>query len=136
MTTGTGRSDRRVADVMSRAVIGVDARTPREEIVAALRRFGVSAVPVIDGAHRPVGVVSEADLMVWSRPGSAPAGEPHHPGEVAGDLMSAPAITVSVSAPLAEAARLMSERNVRRLVAVLDDGRVAGIVSRHDLLEG
>jgi CBS domain-containing protein len=131
------RDRRRVADVMSRAVIGIGPQTPRDEIVAALRRFGVSAVPVIDESHRPLGVVSEADLVAHWTDGAALAGGRRAKGcpVVAADLMTSPAITISASAPLVEAARLLRERNLRRLVAVHADGRVAGVVSRHDLLD-
>jgi len=118
------------------AVVGIGVATPRGEIVSALRRFHVSAVPVIDGALRPIGVVSEADMVAAPADDQAPASNRRRRDRaVAADLMTAPAVTISASAPLMEAARLMGERHVRRLVAVHSDGRVAGIVSRHDLLD-
>jgi CBS domain-containing protein len=49
--------------------------------------------------------------------------------------MTSPAITVAASALITDAARLMHERNVRRLVVVDQRGRIAGIVSRSDLLQ-
>jgi CBS domain-containing protein len=54
---------------------------------------------------------------------------------VAADLTTSPAVTISASAPVVDAARLLRERHLRRLVAVHADGRVAGVVSRHDLLD-
>ena len=56
-------------------------------------------------------------------------------GVVASDLMSSPAITVGLAATITEAARLMQQRNIRRLVVVDARGRIAGIVSRSDLLQ-
>jgi|HubBroStandDraft_4_1064222.scaffolds.fasta_scaffold436889_1 CBS domain-containing protein len=135
-TPASQTAPRQVADVMSRAVVGIGVATPRGEIVSALRRFHVSAVPVIDGALRPIGVVSEADMVAAPADDQAPASNRRRRDRaVAADLMTAPAVTISASAPLMEAARLMGERHVRRLVAVHSDGRVAGIVSRHDLLD-
>jgi CBS-domain-containing membrane protein len=49
--------------------------------------------------------------------------------------MTAPPITVKVDTSLSEAARHMQERNVRRLIVVDERGRIAGIVSRSDLLQ-
>jgi CBS-domain-containing membrane protein len=49
--------------------------------------------------------------------------------------MTAPAITVETGSRLADAARLMQERNVRWLVVVDDRGKIAGVVSRSDLLQ-
>ena len=52
----------------------------------------------------------------------------------AAGLMSTPAITIGPDASVAEAARLMYTRRVKRLPVVEDDGRLVGIVSRVDVL--
>jgi CBS domain-containing protein len=49
--------------------------------------------------------------------------------------MTAPAVTVHAEAPLAEAARSMAVRGVKRLPVVDDEGALQGIVSRVDLLK-
>jgi CBS-domain-containing membrane protein len=49
--------------------------------------------------------------------------------------MTSPVITIESNTSLSKAARLMQERNVRRLVVVDERGRIAGIVSRRDLLQ-
>jgi CBS-domain-containing membrane protein len=49
--------------------------------------------------------------------------------------MTSPPITICCDGRLAEAARLMQERNVRRLVVVDERGKIAGIVTRSDLLQ-
>jgi predicted transcriptional regulator len=48
--------------------------------------------------------------------------------------MTSPAITVTLDTSLNQAARLMHMGNIRRLVVVDERGRIAGIVSRSDLL--
>ena len=83
----------------------------------------VGAIPIVDQQGSPVGMVSEADLF------QAKAG-----GMVASDLMTSPPITVPSEMSLDEAARLMQERDVRRLVVVDARGRIAGVVSRGDLV--
>ncbi|MHC5909317.1 CBS domain-containing protein, partial [Streptomyces sp. S6] len=52
----------------------------------------------------------------------------------AGAIMTAPAVTVRADATVTEAARLMASRRVDRLPVVDEENRLAGIVTRHDLL--
>lgn len=102
----------------------------------------VSAVPVVDQFGVPVGVVSESDLLLKERRteleseglwGRRRLKLKAH-ARIAADLMTSPAITVALNTPIAEAARIMQERNVRRLIVVEARGRIAGIVTRSDLL--
>jgi len=52
-----------VRDVMTADVVWVQEDTPYQKIVELLAERQVSAVPVVDGFRRVVGVVSEADLL-------------------------------------------------------------------------
>jgi CBS domain-containing protein len=51
------------------------------------------------------------------------------------ELMSTPAVTVHADATLAEAARIMALRHVKRLPVVNAEGLLEGVVSRGDLLK-
>ncbi|KOG87852.1 CBS domain-containing protein, partial [Streptomyces varsoviensis] len=53
----------------------------------------------------------------------------------AGELMTTPAITVHADATLAQAARVMARRGVKRLPVVDRHGLLEGVVSRSDLLK-
>ncbi|WP_066370259.1 CBS domain-containing protein [Herbidospora mongoliensis] len=53
-----------VKDVMGRVAIAVEMEAEFAEIVAAMQRFTVGAVAVVDADRRPVGVVSEDDLRL------------------------------------------------------------------------
>jgi CBS domain-containing protein len=133
-----------VADVMTIGVAIVPESARYKEIAAVLRRSGVSSLPVLDSGRRVVGVVSEADLLdrhttrelprgtirlawqlrQWSRAAAA----------TAADLMTTPAVTISPDEPIAEAARLMRGRGLRRLPVTDGQGRLAGVISRADVL--
>ncbi|MEU5127914.1 CBS domain-containing protein [Streptomyces mobaraensis] len=136
---------RTVGDVMTRTVVAVSAETPYKEIAGALARWKVSALPVLAGEGRVIGVVSEADLLVKEEyKGREPSavdrperlGDPAKAaGRTAQDLMSAPAITVHADAPVAEAARAMALRGVKRLPVVDAEGKLVGVVSRADILK-
>jgi CBS domain-containing protein len=119
-----------VADVMTHAVVAVGRDATYREILNMLQEWKVSAVPVLTGDGRVVGVVSEADLLL--------AGErdPRHaPKMTAGQLMTAPAVCVHPESPTAQAARAMAREHLKRLPVVDAEGMLVGIVSRGDLLK-
>jgi CBS-domain-containing membrane protein len=101
---------------------------------------------VRDEAGRVLGVVSEADLLHKveflgdTEPPKVFTGRAKRQARVkstadrAGDLMSAPAVTVRPRTTLAEAARLLDAHNIKRLPVVDEGGRLVGVVSRADLL--
>ena len=51
------------------------------------------------------------------------------------DLMTSPALSIGPSAVITEAARLMHDKNVKRLPVVDENGGVVGIVTRGDLVK-
>lgn len=138
---------RTVADVMTRHVHVASPLTPFKLLVRLIEENRVSAIPIVDQQGVPVGIVSESDLLLKERRHELAAGR-HlvHPikhrrerakadGLVASQLMTSPTITIESSEGLGEAARRMQQRNLRRLIVVDEQGRIAGIVSRSDLLQ-
>jgi CBS domain-containing protein len=137
---------RTVADVMTSRVHIAGPQTPFKLLVRLIEENRVSAIPIVDQQGTPIGIVSEADLLLKERRAELESGNLLHPrrrrvqrvkadGVVASDLMTSPAITVPADLTLARAAGLMEERKVRRLVVVDTRGHIAGIVSRSDLLQ-
>jgi CBS domain-containing protein len=138
---------RTVQDVMTRDVVAVRGSTPFKELVRLLNEHRVTAVPVLDDAGRVVvGVVSESDLALKE---VQPPREGHTPifesarhrserekagGTTAAALMTKPAVTVGPETPVVAAARLMHDRDVKRLPVVDHGGALVGIVTRADLL--
>ncbi|MGO4633799.1 CBS domain-containing protein [Streptomyces sp. 2RAF24] len=137
---------RRIDQLMTREVVSVRGDTPFKEIVRTLSEHQVTAVPVVDGDGRVVGVVSEGDLLrKTADQAAAPSGMPAVPdletweeakaeGTRAEELMSAPAVCARPEWTVAEAARLMEVQGVKRLVVVDGDDHLLGVVSRRDLL--
>ncbi|GGN79767.1 hypothetical protein GCM10011579_064590 [Streptomyces albiflavescens] len=134
-----------VSDVMTHTVAAVGRRASFKEIVGMMQDWKVSALPVLEGEGRVVGVVSEADLLPTEELRDDPSKaytRLRRPSDLAkagaltaGDLMSSPAITVQAHATLAEAARIMARAGVKRLPVVDDLGLLEGVVSRADLLK-
>jgi CBS domain-containing protein len=99
-----------------------------KQLVRLIAENRVSAIPIVDQRGVPIGIVSESDLLLEERHVGAPT------DAIASRFMTSPVITVAADASRNQAASLMRERNVRRLVVVDERGRIAGIVSRGDLL--
>ena len=134
--------DSTVADVMTSTVHVARADLPLQRAARLMRENGVGALPVVDGRGHVKGLLSEADLLLgaenqdrsrkrtstWRRPRPA-----LRQGATVEDAMSAPAVTITPTTPVREAAKLMRDRNVRHIPVVDADGRLRGIVSRVDL---
>ena len=143
---GRGRWHRRVRDVMTTAVVTVDRTTPYKEIAELMAEHKLSALPVLMMGRRVAGVVSEADLLriEGQRQRGARAGHAAHPrlhrasrqhsGLTAGELMTSPAITIYPDATISAATRVMSQHHLKLLPVVDQDGVLAGIVTRRELL--
>ncbi|MET7519309.1 CBS domain-containing protein [Streptomyces sp. NPDC005480] len=116
---------RSVADLMTPSAITVQRGTAFQEVARLLNEFGITALPVVDDAGHPVGVVSEADLL--QRHGSGT--------DTADDLMTSPAITAHPAWSVVRAARLMRKNKIKRLPVIDDGNHVIGVVSRSDLIQ-
>ncbi|WCD84763.1 Inosine-5'-monophosphate dehydrogenase [Streptomyces xanthophaeus] len=126
----------KVADLMTDEVVSVAPGTAFKDVAKLLAQYDISGVPVLDDEDRVVGVVSQTDLLARTVPG------PHAPEHgttaadplTAGDVMSAPAVSVRADETAADAARLMTRRGIERLPVVDVEDRLVGIVTRRDLL--
>ena len=136
-------------DLMSRNLVVVPPEMPVAAVAELLAGRGISAVPVVDAEGKPLGIVTEGDLirrladrppgpLNWffnlfrdARPLVQRFAKAH--GATARDVMSAELVTVQEDVSADRIAELMEQHGIRR-VLVLRDGRLAGIVSRADLL--
>lgn len=136
-----------VKDVMGKVAIAVQQDASFADMVEAMRRFKVGAVAVIDVDRRPVGVVSEDDLLLKE----IDVNQHGHnvfetikrrrehdkaQGTTAVDVMTSPAITVTGETPVREAARLMHQHKIKQLPVIdVVTGRITGTVHQSDLLK-
>ncbi|MER5796152.1 CBS domain-containing protein [Streptomyces sp. NPDC001980] len=134
-----------VSDVMTQTVVSVGRQASFKELVQLMRDWQVSALPVVEGEGRVVGVVSEADLLHKEE---FRDGDPEQYTQLrrladltkagavtAEQLMTFPALTTRPDATLAQAARTMARAKVKRLPVVDEFGVLQGVVSRADLLK-
>jgi CBS domain-containing protein len=123
-----------VRDWMHRGVITCRPDTSIQEVADRMRAHDVSALVVVDEAGDAAGVISRTDLV------NARFVEPylrHWRGMTASHLMSAPVISVPETMSLTEAAELLQQRKIHRLVVTEREGpheRPIGILSVTDLV--
>lgn len=137
-----------VRDVMRTAVISVLPHTSAAEIVALLLQKGYRSLPVVAENGRLQGIITDGDLLRrtqlatrldlqaalptadWQQQLATLRDE----GQTAVALMSQPVITIAATAPLRQAVQQMVTHDLKRLPVVDGDGRLAGWISRVDIL--
>jgi len=127
-------TDLRVADLMTIDPVVIGDDDMLEEAEALLRHHHISGLPVVDLNQRLVGVISQTDLLHLAVP-SVQALVRHRGSRVrVGEVMSTPPVTIDAAATLEEAARVMHEGALHRLVAVDDHGRPIGVIAAMDFV--
>jgi len=135
-----------VAAVMTKEVISVAVKDDISHAARLFSEHNVSGLPVTDEERHVVGVVSEADILgsIGMERGHTfrdimrrLLGDPlpgGRKGEKVGDVMSAPPITVRPDTDMGAAARILTERRIKRLPVVDNENRLIGIISRADIV--
>lgn len=128
-------------NIMTPEVVTVKADIRLEQVWELLRRHHIRGIPVIDKERRVIGMISIADFLkqvnwrmcetliqrlklLFKRQSKV----------LVREVMSAPAITVSVDTPLTTVFLIFAEHGINHLPVVDGDNRLTGIVTRLDLL--
>lgn len=114
-------------DVMTRGVESIAPDTTLTRAAEKMRQLNVGALPVSEG-DRLLGLVTDRDMVVR---GIAMGHDPHT--SRVSSVMTEDVETLPPTASLEEAARVMEERQLRRLLVVDAGGRLVGLVSLGDL---
>lgn len=152
-TVSSAVENRTVSDVMSASPLTVRADMPLPEAIQLLSKHRISGLPVVDQTGKPVGELSETDLMWQASGATLPAyvmlldsvvylttprrysQELHKAlGQTVGDVMHRRVTTLTLAAPLRQAAQLMHDEQVRRVIVTDEQGTVVGILTRGDIV--
>jgi CBS domain-containing protein len=118
-------------DVMTADPTRCSATTTLDEVAKLMRQFDCGEIPIVDSADRPIGVVTDRDIVCRVvAEGQNPA------AHTAEQCMTQPVITVPTDASLDEVLETMQRNQIRRLLVVEDDGCCAGIISQADVALG
>lgn len=118
----------KVKEIMTRGVEVVRPDQTVQDAACKMRDLDVGPIPVVDG-NRPVGIVTDRDIAIRAvAAGRDPRATPVR------DVMTAGVVTCSEDDDVKDVARLMKDRQIRRVVVTGAGGQqVAGIVSLGDV---
>ena len=120
-------TEQMVKDVMTPQVVYLPAETPLHEAARAMREKDIGDVVITEGASL-AGVVTDRDIVVRAvAEGRDPA------NTTVGDVASRDLIMIGQDASPKQAAQVMRERAVRRLLVCDNDRRLVGVVTLGDL---
>lgn len=118
-----------VRDLMTTDVVAVAPSTSVRDAAQMMFRYRVSGLPVVDTEEHVLGIITEGDFLAVeierAQTGSAP--------EFVRDVMSTSVLTVDGGLEILEAAKLMHDNDVKRVV-VIEDAKMAGVLSRIDIV--
>jgi signal-transduction protein with cAMP-binding, CBS, and nucleotidyltransferase domain len=118
-----------VKDVMTSPVVTVEETASANKVAELMLDNKVGSVIVLDKTGNAIGIITERDLVV-----RVLAKNVTPPGTKAKEFMTTPLVAVEPDKTVTDAARMMTKKDIRRLV-VLYKGKLVGIVSSKDILE-
>jgi len=116
-----------VKDVMTKTVKVVKPDTLVKTVVATMNKFDIGSIVVVKG-DRPVGIITERDIL-------RRIVEPCLAPETlrAREVMTSPIITISSTASIDEASRIMARKKIKRLL-VMENEKLVGIITFTDIV--
>jgi cystathionine beta-synthase len=122
----------RVADLLSRPdripLVTAHSDDRMAAVIAMMKEYDISQVPVIDTQGRLTGIVTEVDLLEHLLHG----GHEHDPAETIAPIVNPNVVTVNPGATLES---VLSNFERGKVVIVVDDGKPAGILTKIDLID-
>jgi CBS domain-containing protein len=135
-----------VRDVMTTNVVSVRKYDDISHVIQTVSELNIGGLPVVDNENHVVGIISEADILSAMGIEKEPTfrdilkhlvGEslPERKlGDIVGDIMTFPVVTVRFDEDISVAAQAMHEKRIRRVPVVDGENRLMGIVSRRDII--
>ena len=117
-----------VADGMTRGVICVDVDDTVQEAAEIMKKNDISSV-IVTKKGDGVGIITERDIIC-----KIVAASRSPQNTAVKDVMASPLITVQPDTTIDEAARIMRDKDIRRLV-VSDRNKIIGVISEFDIVK-
>jgi CBS domain-containing protein len=141
-------------DIMTKDVVTIDQDASIENLSEILLQNKISGVPVVDKNGNLAGIVTEADIIVKDTDLHFPRyfklldgiiyleslnrfreNLRKHLAIRVGDIMTTKVRTISPDTPVSEIAEIMLASKINRLPVLDDNGKLAGIVTRADIVK-
>jgi len=117
-----------VSQLVSRKPVTVDLKTSIKDATKVMRREGVGSLVIVDNDFRPVGIVTERDI-VYAIAQDIPIDTP------ISEIMSRDPVSINGGSDVSEAVALMTSRGIRHLVVINNEGRTIGVISVRDVVK-
>jgi CBS domain-containing protein len=136
-----------VRDVMTKNVLSITKYESIMQVANVLTDKNISGLPVVDKENKVIGIITQADILSMvgvSREHTFKdllkymLGErlpERRIGDLVGDIMTSPALTIKPDTNVAEAVKIMDEKRIRRLTVVDEENKLIGILTRADILK-
>jgi CBS domain-containing protein len=118
-----------VRDIMSRPPITAKENETVAGVSKLMGKHDIGCVIVVDKTGNPSGIITERDIVQRVAARNVLPSE-----QKVVETMSKPVASIDPSATVNDAAKLMNRRKIRRL-AVIDEGKLVGIVTMKDILQ-
>jgi CBS domain-containing protein len=122
-----------VRDLMHRDLVTCSPGAPLGQVARRLLESKVHAVIVAEPGGAPLGVLTDFDLLAGEWLSTDPERLQEMRSVTAGELMTAPAVSIDGATDAGEAARVMGRERIARLV-VVDEDRAVGVISVSDIV--
>lgn len=126
---GEERNGTKVSNIMTPSPATCHRQSTLQEVAQLMLQCDCGAIPVVeDGTNQPLGIITDRDITIRA------IAEGRDPQSLtAGDCMSSPVETISSEASLDECVDKMESSQIRRMIVVDADNRIAGIVAQADI---
>ncbi|MEE9403084.1 MAG: CBS domain-containing protein [Desulfobacteria bacterium] len=120
---------KKVSEVMTKRLFTISKDVTVSQALSDMARESLSCL-VVAQDDRPVGILTERDVArllvdrgdVWQLKVE--------------EVMSSPVQTLSQQTPVHEAAKIMQQEKIRRVVVVDEDGKIVGLTTQSDIVKG
>jgi diguanylate cyclase (GGDEF)-like protein/PAS domain S-box-containing protein len=118
---------KQISKIMSKNVVTSKRKSYVSDTIAKMAKYSISCIVIEDNQY-PVGILTERDIVSFFGQGEDVKSITNE------EVMTPNVLTVPPDAPVHEAFTLMDERDIRRLVVVDGEGRIAGLITQSDII--
>ncbi len=116
-----------VVEIMTTSPLTITADATVVEAAKTMREKEVGSLVVLEDG-RPTGIVTERDVVTKVAASDRPASQ-----TTVREIMTSPLVAVHPHQEVAEAARVMASRKIRRL-PVIKEGKLVGMLTENDII--